>query len=88
MHNIEIMPPQASKGAALDVMARYLGLSRENVMAMGDANNDLSMLSYAVHSVAMGNATDEVKRACRYVTGTNDECGVAQMIERVLEQQK
>lgn len=87
-HNIEIMPPQAGKGAALDVMARYLGLSRENVMAMGDANNDLSMLSYAVHSVAMGNATDEVKRACRYVTGTNDECGVAQMIERVLEQQK
>jgi Cof subfamily protein (haloacid dehalogenase superfamily) len=83
--NIEIVPGNAGKGIALAAMAEYLGLTRENVMAVGDAHNDLSMLAYASHSVAMKNAEEQVKRACRYVTGSNDECGVAQMIERVLE---
>ena len=82
--NIELMPPGAGKGTALRVMAAYYGLERENVMAVGDAQNDLSMLEYATHSVAMGNALDEVKRVCRYQTADNDACGVAQIIERVL----
>jgi len=83
--NIEIIPRDAGKGAALAAMATYLGLERENVMAVGDANNDLSMLEYAVHSVAMANADEEIKRVCRYETKSNDECGVAWIIERVLE---
>ena len=82
--NIEIMPPQAGKGAALAATAEHLGLAREQVMAVGDAQNDQSMLEYAYHSVAMGNATDEIKAICRYETATNDECGVARIIERVL----
>ena len=85
--NIEVMPPDAGKGIALQAMAQYLGLERNQVMAMGDAHNDLNMLEYAVHSVAMGNAVDDVKRICRYVTATNDEAGVGQMIERVLCEQ-
>ena len=83
--NIEIIPSDAGKGAALCAMAEYLGLERENVMAIGDAHNDLSMLEYAYHSVAMANADDEIKRICRYVTKSNDECGVAYMIEQVLK---
>ena len=83
--NIEIVPGNAGKGSALAAMAEYLGLTRENVMAVGDAHNDLSMLEYAFHSVAMENAEDQIKRVCRYVTGNNDACGVAQIIERVLE---
>ena len=82
--NIEITPPQAGKGAALAHIAQSLGLKRENVMAVGDADNDLSMLEYAFHSVAMGNATKDVRACCRYVTASNDECGVAQIIERVI----
>ena len=62
-----------------------MGLTRENVMAVGDAANDLSMLEYAAHSVAMGNATQEVIAACRYCTATNDELGVAKIIGRVLD---
>ena len=69
---------------ALAYLAQYLGLEREQVMAMGDAENDLSMLEYAEHSVAMANASDEVKAACRYQTASNDDCGVAAMIDRVL----
>ena len=83
-HNIEIVPPDSGKGAALHSMAQHLGLTREEVMAVGDAQNDLSMLEYAYHSVAMGNAEEAVRCVCRYQTATNDECGVARIIERVL----
>ena len=86
--NIEIMPENAGKGTALAFLAKHLGLEREQVMAMGDAENDLSMLEYAVHSVAMANASPAVKTACRYQTLSNDECGVAAMIDRVLEAQQ
>ena len=82
--NIEITPENAGKGMALAYLAQYLGLEREQVMAMGDAENDLSMLEYAEHSVAMANASDEVKATCRYQTASNDDCGVAEMIDRVL----
>lgn len=51
-------PENAGKGTALAYLAQYLGLEREQVMAMGDAENDLSMLEYAEHSVAMANASD------------------------------
>ena len=86
--NIEIMPENAGKGTALAYLAQHLGLEREQVMAMGDAENDLSMLEYAYHSVAMANGSDAVKAACRYQTTSNDDCGVAAMIDRVLEAQK
>lgn len=82
--NIEVMPAQAGKGAALERLAVHFGLTREEVMAMGDAQNDVSMLQYAAHSVAMGNATPEVRTVCRHETLSNDECGVAAMIDRVL----
>lgn len=82
--NIEIISPGAGKGTALAHMAAQLGLEREHVMAVGDAGNDLSMLEYAYHSVAMANGTPEVLECCRYRTGSNDECGVAQIIERVM----
>ena len=83
--NIEIMAPDAGKGAALAQVAAHFGLTRENVMAVGDAANDLNMLEYAYHSVAMGNASPEVLACCRYKTAPNDECGVAEIIERVID---
>ena len=86
--NVEIISPNAGKGVALDRMAQSLGLTRENIMAVGDAGNDLSMLEYAYHSVAMGNATPEVLACCRYTTATNDECGVAQIIRQVIASQE
>ena len=86
--NVEIISPLAGKGVALSHVAQSLGLTRENVMAVGDAGNDLNMLEYAYHSVAMGNATPEVLACCRYVTQSNDECGVAKIIHRVLAQQE
>lgn len=83
--NVEVIAPDAGKGQTLERVAQHYGLVRENVMAMGDAGNDLSMLAYAYHSVAMGNADPEIKAVCRYETLSNDECGVAAMIERVID---
>ncbi len=83
--NIEVISPDAGKGAGLAALACKLHLPRECVMAVGDEENDLSMLQFAFHSVAMGNAAQTVKAICRYQTATNDECGVARIIERVCE---
>ena len=65
-----------------------LGIDASEVMAFGDADNDLGMLSWAGWSFAMGNGTDKAKAAAKYVTGTNSDSGVAQGVERyALEQQ-
>ena len=49
-------------------------------MALGDAANDIEMLDFAGVSVAMGNATDDIKKRCRYTTSSNDDYGVAKAI--------
>ena len=84
-NNLEIMPGGVGKGDALAFLTARLGLDRSQVMAIGDAENDLSMLRYAGHSVAMGNAVPAVSLACRHQTASNDDCGVAFIINRVLE---
>lgn len=81
----EILPKQVSKGSALLQLAEILGCTAENIMACGDEENDLAMLEIAGFAVAMGNATPIVKAAAHYVTGTNEESGVAQAIHYILE---
>ncbi|MCE5343756.1 MAG: Cof-type HAD-IIB family hydrolase [Eubacteriales bacterium] len=77
---LEAEPHDVSKGAALQRLAETLHLAPASTLAFGDSLNDLSMLAYAEHSVAMGNARDEVKRAARYVCATNAEDGVARFV--------
>jgi len=74
----------ADKGAALAVACKDLDIHPAQVVAIGDAENDVEMFRVAGTSFAMGQASDEVKRAATYVTAPNDEDGVAQAIERVL----
>ena len=80
----DVLPQGVSKADGLEVLLEALGIGIDEVAVFGDAENDLSMLEYAEHSVAMANASDEVKAACRYQTASNDDCGVAAMIDRVL----
>lgn len=77
---IEIVNPEVSKANALHILAGRFGFSIEDVMAIGDADNDLPMLEAAGKSVAMGNAAANIKAACDYVVGTNDDDGVAEAI--------
>lgn len=61
-----------------------LALPHESTVAIGDSHNDIDMMRYASYSVAMGNAPDEVKNICSFVTDTSDNSGVAKAIERLL----
>ncbi|WMJ70834.1 sugar-phosphatase [Stenotrophomonas sp. 24(2023)] len=79
---LEVFDPRAGKGASLQKLAAHLGIDRANVMAIGDQENDLTMLQFAGTGVAMGNAIDAAKQAARFTTASNSEDGVAVAIER------
>ena len=76
----EIIRPEVSKAAAVKILADKWNIDNSEVMAIGDSYNDLPMLKAAGHSVAMGNAPDDVKAACEFVTDTCDNNGFAQAV--------
>lgn len=80
---LDIMKKGVSKGNALKDYANMLGIKREEIVAIGDSENDLEMLNFATFSVAMGNADDIIKKVCDMVTSTNDEGGVAEAIYKI-----
>ena len=81
-HNLEIGGATTSKAEAIRVICGRHGISEENIMACGDSPNDLEMLKAAGFPVAMGNAKDELKAIAKYITSSNDEDGVAEVIEK------
>jgi hypothetical protein len=81
----EHMHRDVSKARAIQKLADHLGIARQEVIAMGDGYNDLEMLTYVGLGVAMGNACEEIQRQAAYVTGRNDEDGVAMLIHQLLE---
>ncbi len=83
--DIELGAEGADKGQAFLGLAASLGIDAGETMAVGDDRNDLGLLRAAGFSVAMGNAPDEVKRACDEVTADCDEDGAALAIERQLQ---
>lgn len=76
----EAMPKGVTKASALAQLADRSAISQNQIMAIGDGNNDLEMLAYAGVGVAMSNATEQVKASTSYHTGSNNESGVAQAI--------
>ena len=78
----EIVCPNVSKASAVKILAEKLGVDRAEVLAIGDSDNDLPMLKAAGTSIAMGNATDEVKKACDLVTGICEEDGFSQAVDK------
>lgn len=78
---LEFLDKRVNKGVGVSAVAKKLGLTHENVICVGDAGNDLAMIKYAKLGVAMGNATDELKNHADYVTHSNEEDGVAHIIE-------
>lgn len=79
-HFLEFFNSSVSKAAALEFIGRRHGIRREEMIAIGDGFNDLSMIEYAGLGVAMGNAADGVKERADHVTASNDENGVARVI--------
>ncbi len=82
--NLEFTRDDVSKGNSLRILAEKLGLTIEETMAIGDTENDLSIIQAAGMGVAMGNATPDVKEVADCITGTNDEDGVAQAIYKYI----
>ena len=79
--DLEIGHPAADKGIAVLELAEHLQVRNEQIMAIGDNGNDISLLKCAGTSVAMGNASDEIKAIADFITIANDEDGAAIVIE-------
>lgn len=81
-HLLQVIHPEADKARALALVAGRYGILPSEVMAIGDAPNDLTMLHWAGLGVAVGNAWDNVRMAADVVVPPNDDDGVAHAIER------
>ena len=78
--SLEVSPLGVSKGKGLEILCSHLGLDLSDSVAVGDSNNDLTVLQTAGMSVAMGNATEEILAACDMVVSDNDHDGVAEVV--------
>jgi Cof subfamily protein (haloacid dehalogenase superfamily) len=83
---LEIIPMGVNKAKALAHVAQTLGIELSHAAAVGDGLNDLEMLKEVGLGIAMGNASEAVKSVAEWVTGTNDEEGVAQAVQRLVSE--
>ena len=82
---VEIMQKNVNKFNGLSEIGNFLGISKEEMAAIGDQDNDIPMLKNVGLSFAMGNAIDEVKEIVDYTVSTNDDFGLVDAINIVLE---
>ncbi|MCT4687673.1 Cof-type HAD-IIB family hydrolase [Vallitalea sp.] len=82
---LEVLSKKANKGVALEYLANYLHIDREEIIAVGDSFNDKYMIKYAGMGVAICNARDEIKDMANYVTKcNNNQSGVAEVINKFI----
>lgn len=79
----EILPKGVSKGALLCKMAQLLGIEMKHTVAVGDYNNDISMVRAAGIGFAVANGVPEVKAAADHVTVSNEEHAIARIVEEL-----
>ena len=86
INNLEVTDVKAQKGPILKKYIESLGYTMEEVMVLGDSMNDLSMMDMDFGAtIAMENAEEEIKKAAKYITKSNDEDGVAYVIDEMLK---
>jgi hypothetical protein len=81
---VELLPLGLSKATGLSLAARRLGLKAADTIAFGDMPNDVPMFAWASHGVAMANAHEELRAVADEVTASNEEDGIALVLERLL----
>jgi HAD superfamily hydrolase (TIGR01484 family) len=82
---VELLPLGLSKATGLSLAARRLGHRAADTLAFGDMPNDIPMFAWAARGVAMANAHDDLKAVADEVTASNDEDGIAVVLERLLD---
>jgi Cof subfamily protein (haloacid dehalogenase superfamily) len=83
---LEFLEKSVNKGAGVAALAEKLNIKQEEVICIGDAGNDIHMIKYAGLGVAMGNAFPEVKKVANFITKTNEQDGVAFIIDKFILQ--
>ena len=81
---LEVMAAGVDKAWGVARLCERLGIDREDVVAFGDAPNDVEMLAWAGHGVAVANAVPEAREAADEVTASDEDDGVALVLERLL----
>jgi hydroxymethylpyrimidine pyrophosphatase-like HAD family hydrolase len=81
---IEVVPPEVSKSAALAFLGTLYGIDRSEMISVGDNFNDMDMIAWTGLGVAVDNAPDEVKALADVIAPSNDDEGVACIIEKYL----
>jgi Cof subfamily protein (haloacid dehalogenase superfamily) len=81
---LDVTPPGCDKGTFVQAMAPRLDISTDAIATIGDMQNDLAMFRKSGMSIAMGNATDDVKKAATHVTASNEDEGFAGAVEIIL----
>ncbi|MFE7977677.1 HAD family hydrolase [Streptomyces shenzhenensis] len=81
---VELLPLGLSKATGLSLAARRLGLKAADTIAFGDMPNDIPMFGWAAHGVAMANAHEELKAVANEMTASNEDDGIARVLERLL----
>jgi hydroxymethylpyrimidine pyrophosphatase-like HAD family hydrolase len=82
---LDITPPGYDKGTFVEAMAKRSGISTDTIATIGDMQNDLAMFKVSGLSIAMGNATDDVKRQASHVTTSNEDEGFAGAVDFILK---
>lgn len=80
-HFLDVIPPTGGKDKGMDAILEHFGIPVEESMAFGDGENDLTMLVHAGIGVAMGTASDEVKRQADWATASVDEDGIVKALQ-------
>jgi len=82
---MEITPLGVHKAAGLEALLKYTGIRREELIAVGDGYNDISMIQFAGLGAAMENAQPDVKAVADVMTESNDNDGVAYIVEKYMK---
>ena len=78
---VEIVPKGYTKAVGIEKVCEYLNVPRENTYAFGDSVNDLEMIAYVSHGIAMGNGTEDIKEQADYVTDVLERDGIEKALK-------
>jgi len=81
---LEVMPHGIDKAASIDFLAKKLGIKQSEVIAVGNAGNDLTMVQYAGLGVWVDNVSDELRHHADFIVASNENDGVAEVVERFI----